>query len=424
MVRAATWQGRHHTSAKLEPQAVAIFEEALVEGAAISDSAEYAAMLAELSRVYMMTGRSQESIATADRALTLAGSHRLVRPVVEALINKGTSMLQIGHFTEAAATLRGAAAEADRQALWASGLRARNNLLGALGEDDLRESSALMEEIYQLALRVGNRPFVFQAVMLLASDSQSTGDWGKWMGEMDALEEGETVAPFYGAAFANVRATLAALRGDRKGAAALMARANEIISQLDSQMATAAGLMGEAVIASCGGDWEVAARLALEAGKNSNFGHEGPDLAAFAAVAGNLTAELAQAIATLRAWPSPGRLVAAHLAAAEAGQAARDGRWDEARAAYRTALELLRHGSDLLGEARAGLAWGMLAGDRDPEAAAAGAAAEQFFADRGASAVVAAYRAAFVPVGRDAARAAAPALRAAGTEIGSPAARP
>ena len=155
----------------------------------------------------------------------------------------------------------------------------------------------------------------------------------------------------------------------------------------------------------------MAARLALEAGKNSNFGREGPDLAAFAAVAGNLTAELAQAIATLRAWPSPGRLVAAHLAAAEAGQAARDGRWDEARAAYRTALELLRHGSDLLGEARAGLAWGMLAGDRDPEAAAAGAAAEQFFADRGASAVVAAYRAAFVPVSRDAARAAAPALR-------------
>ena len=413
VVRAATWQGRHHTSAKLEPQAVAIFEEALVEGAAISDSAEYAAMLAELSRVYMMTGRSQESIATADRALTLAGSHQLVRPVVEALVNKGTSMLQIGRVTEAAATLRGAAAEADRQALWASALRARNNLLGALGEDDLGEAITLMEEIYQLALRVGNRPFVFQAVMLLAKDSQATGDWGKWMNEMDALEEGETVAPFYGAAFANVRATLAALRGDREGAAALMARANEIAAQLDSRMATASGLMGEADIASCGGDWDLAARLALEGGKDSNFGVEGPDVAAFAAVAGNLTAELAQAIAMLRAWRSPGRLVAAHLAAAEAGQAAREGRWDEARAAYRTALELLHNGSDLLGEARAGLAWGMLAGDRDPEAAAAGAAGEKFFADRGGSATVAVYRAAFVPSSEPATPAPAPSRAAA-----------
>ena len=398
VVLAATWMGRHHTSSKLEPQAVAIFEETLAEGATISDSPEYAAMLAELSRVYMMTGRHPEAVATADRALMLAGPLQLVRPVVEALINKGTAMLQAGRGIEGAATLRGAAAEADRHALTASALRARNNLLGALAEEDLGEAVALIEESYQLAMRLGNRPFVLQFVMLLASESQTTGEWGAWMEEMDALEEGETVPAFYGATFATIRATLAALRGDREGAAIELAKAAGIASQLDSQMAAAGARMGRAICAYCAGDWQTAAQEGLEAGMDANFGVEGPGLAAAAAVAGDLPEELAQAIAMLRAWPSHGRLSDATLALAEAGQAARNGRWDEARATYRRALSVKHEAGDLLGEARAGLAWGMLAGDRDPEAAAAGLAAETFFADRGGSATVAAYRAAFVPM--------------------------
>ena len=398
VVSAATWMGRHHTSSKLEPQAAAIFEETLAESVGISDSPEYAAMLAELSRVYMMTGRHLEAVATADRALVLAGPLRLVRPVVEALINKGTAMLHAGRAIEAAATLRGAAAEADRHALTMSALRARNNLLGAIAEEDLGAAIALEEESYQLALRLGNRPFVLQFVMLLASESLTSGAWGAWMEEIEALEEGETVPPFYSAGFANIRGTLAALRGDREGAARWLAKAASIASQLDSQLVTAAILQGEAECAYYAGDWQTAARRALEAGTDANFGVQGPDLAAAAAVAGNLTTELAQAVDMLREWQSHGRLTTATLAAAEAGQAARDGRWDEARAGYRRALEVKHAAGDLLGEARAGLAWGMLAGDRDPEAAAAGAAAEKFFADRGGSATVAAYRAAFVPV--------------------------
>ena len=125
---------------------------------------------------------------------------------------------------------------------------------------------------------------------------------------------------------------------------------------------------------------------------------EGPDLAADAAVAGNLPDELAQAVGMLQEAHSHGPLTVAAQAVAEAGQAARAGRWDEARVGYRRAIELRHAASDLLGEARAGLAWGMLAGDRDPEAAAAAAAAEQFFSERGGAATVAAYRAAFVPV--------------------------
>ena len=398
VLRAATWMGRHFTSGKLEPQAVAVFEEALADGAEIGDSPEYAALLAELSRVYMMTDRSGESIVTADRALELAGKHRMVRPVVEALINKGTSLLGVGRITEAAALLRGAAAEADRHGLTMGALRARNNLLGAIGDEDQREAMALMEESYQLALRLGNQGFVHQFLMLLAGSSLGTGDWGAWMDKIAATEDGEAVHPFFAAAFACIRATLAALRGDGDGAASQLEVAITIAAQLDSQLVTAAIAATEGWCAFWAGDWQTAASRGLDAGTNGNYSVEGPDLAADAAVAGNLSDELAQAVGMLQEAHSHGPLTVAAQAVAEAGQAARAGRWDEARVGYRRAIELRHAASDLLGEARAGLAWGMLAGDRDPEAAAAAAAAEQFFSERGGAATVAAYRAAFVPV--------------------------
>ncbi len=88
-LRAATWLGRHQTSGKTEPQAIATFESAVAEAASIADSAEYAAVLAELSRVYMMTGRSADAVATADRALELGGRHGLLLPIVEALDQQG-----------------------------------------------------------------------------------------------------------------------------------------------------------------------------------------------------------------------------------------------------------------------------------------------------------------------------------------------
>ncbi len=398
VVRAATWMGRHYTSSKVEPQAVAVMEETLTEGAAIDSSAEYAALLAELSRVYMMTGRHLEAITTADRALALAGPLRLVQPVVEALINKGTAMLHAGREVEGAATLRGAAAEADGHALTASALRARNNLLGVISEEDFRAAIALAEESYRLAIRLGNQGFVFQFVGLLASFSFDTGEWGAWMDEIQLLEEGEVVPPFYALWFAALRARLAGLRGDRAGAAAERAKATEISTQLDSQIVTASGSLQNGFLAYLAGDWPAAARQALESASDPNFQTEGPDVAAAAAVAGNLGDALAEAIRLLRDRQTGGRLTTAILTAAEAGQAARAGRWDEARVGYRRALEARHDIGDLLGEALGGLAWGMLAGDRDPEAAAAGAAAEQFFTERGGAATVATYRAAFVPV--------------------------
>jgi hypothetical protein len=115
-------------------------------------------------------------------------------------------------------------------------------------------------------------------------------------------------------------------------------------------------------------------------------------------VAGALDGELAEAIALLRHEQGSGRLAVAALAAAEAGQAARAGRWEEARAGYRNALSLRHQAGDLMLAAIDGLNWGLLAGDRDPEARTAQTEAEAFFAWRAGTPMVNIYKAAFVPM--------------------------
>ncbi|MEO8639852.1 MAG: hypothetical protein ABI458_08055, partial [Chloroflexota bacterium] len=186
--------------------------------------------------------------------------------------------------------------------------------------------------------------------------------------------------------------------GDHERASAQMEIARAAGEELDSRLGTAALAVGGAQIALLQGDWTTAARQALAAGKDDNFSVDGPDLAAQAAVAGALDAKLAEAITMLRAQEQTGRLAAAALAAAEAGQLARSGRWEDARAGYRKALTLRHETGDLQGGAFDGLIWGLLAGDRDPEAKTAQTEAEAFFAWRGATPMVNTFKAAFVPV--------------------------
>ncbi len=424
VVRAATWLGRHQTSGKHEGQAVTILEEAMAEGADLAESAEYAALLAELSRVYMMTGRHEEAISTADQSLSLAGRNAAARPVVEALINKGTSLLNLGRVTEAAALLRGAAAEADRHGLTFGSLRARNNLMGVASKDSNAEGLELLREGYELSIRLGNSAFTQQFLLQLAYASIRAGEFGAWLKEMDAIEEEvETVPPFYQMTFAGVRAQLAGLRGNREEAARQLEIAKAAAPALDSKLGTATLVILHADFARAFGDWAAAARDALVAGTDSNYAVDGNDLAAQAAVAGGLASELAEAIAALEPFRGSGRIADGAIAAAEAGQLARAGRWEEARAGYRRALALRHEAGDPLNAAFDGLNWGLLAADKDPEAKTAMTEAEAFFAWRGSKPMVEIYKAAFVPTADAAASGAASPSRMPAAKVGSPTTR-
>ncbi|MEO8639680.1 MAG: hypothetical protein ABI458_07185, partial [Chloroflexota bacterium] len=396
-LRAATWVGRHQTSAKREAPAVETFETAIAEAEPIRDSAEYAEALAELSRVYMMTQRSEEAVATADRAMELAGRHHQTRAVVEALVNKGTALLVLGRTVEAEGVLRGAIAVADRNNLTNAALRARNNLLASL-QDSVPEQVELMRESYEMAVRLGHTALRQQFVVALAESSNHLGDADRWLSEMAAIEEVEELSGFFEAGFAAARSLNAALRGDLEEATAQEERASRAAATLQSGMVNAAADLLRGQLAFFRGDWSTAARLSLAATQNSNFVLEGAIWAAFASVAGDLQAELRAVIAVDRESPYVGRMTSAALAAAEAGLAAREGRWAEAHAGYREALDAIHESGYFIYEAMTGIEWGMLAGSRDAEALAAGEAGATFFADRGAEVVVERYRAAFVPV--------------------------
>ena len=395
VLQSSTWLGRHQTTSRHEPQAIATFEEAIAEASGIADSPEYATALAELSRVYMLAGRDAEAIETADRALELCGRHRLVRPVIEALINKGTSLQQFGRMVEASAVLHGAITLADRHELPMTSLRARNNLVGVYEGEDLYQTRLLITDGLELATRFGNRPYMHQFLMQLNLLSVFMGDWETWANQVATAEE-EGAHAFYRTGFAGVRALLASLRGDHDLAMAEVARADDIAAGLASTAVTASRSMTMAYLAFFRGEWQEAATLATEAAISSNFSEEGPELAARAAVAGHLPHELERAIAACHASPYQGTGTLAAITAAEGAQAVWQGRWEEARALYRGALEMEQRSGDLLGVAILGLEWGALAGEHDPEAAAAAAAGEAFFVERDAAITVERYRAAFV----------------------------
>jgi class 3 adenylate cyclase/tetratricopeptide (TPR) repeat protein len=395
-LRAATWLGRHQTSSRDEPQAIATLEGALAEAEPIRESPEYAAALAELSRAYMLSQRSDEAVQTADRALQLAGRHRMLRPVVEALINKGTAMIALGRTVESEAVLRGAITIADREGLWAAGLRARNNLLADI--DSIDEGYQLTREARDLSVRVGHRRILHQFLIQLVDYSTRAGRWGEGLVEIEAEEGAEALAPVFVTWLAAQRAILAAYRGDIQLADAEAVKMRERAASLDSSSVAASLLLVDSILAYFRGDWSRAIGSARIPSADQNYATDALTMWAHAAVAGNLSDDLHEAIQRLRSAPIQDRLTAAALDAAEGGLAAREGRWDEARGHYRSSLDGLRQIGYRLEEAVTNLEWGMLAGSVDPEAEAAGNAGEAFFVERGAGITVERYRAASVPV--------------------------
>ena len=226
------------------------------------------------------------------------------------------------------------------------------------------------------------------------------GEWGAWIKEMAAARGGGDLHPFYRVGFAEVRAAWrpCAATGRRP------MRQMEI-GQCRRSRARQPARDGQRwhsrrrSIAMCRGDWTAAAKRRPGGGEGpATSASTAPDLALEAAVAGASRAELAAAIPLLRPPRATGRMADAALAAAEAGNWRGAAGWEEARAGYPQALSLRHQARRCPSGAFDGLNWGLLAGrpgsrgeDRETEA-------EAFFAWRGGTPMVNAYKAAFVPV--------------------------
>jgi class 3 adenylate cyclase/tetratricopeptide (TPR) repeat protein len=394
VLRAGTWLGRVYNLTQQEAASVEALERAIADAAHLGDIPELAEAYGELARVHMLADRHDQAVVAADRALATRAAS--VAAVIEALVTKGTSLLVNGRPVEAEATLRGAIHLADRHGLIAASVRARNNLSGPHAFANLAEAQRLLDEGYEMAVRFGYRPMVHQFLFNQLETAWRRGEWDAWIREIDEAEESESASDYAKAGFYGARAQRLAARGKASEAERLLERATALGPVLGSAQLEYYAHMLRAWLRLMEGRWSDAALAAWTASANTNFTVEAWYVASIASVAGGMTDRVDAVIAGFRQPPFPGPVSYALAQIAAAGLAARRGAGPDADSGFRAPHRFLLDSGDVLFGHLAGLLWSELAGDRNPDAAAAGTAADAFFAERGASGFPQTFRERFV----------------------------
>jgi class 3 adenylate cyclase len=150
LVEADVAEGRLEEAARRLEHAIAELEQG-------KPTSELAAALAGLGRLRALAAHGEQAAAVLDRALALAERLRLPEVFVEALDSKGIVLLYEGRLLEARIQLQAALELAHEEQLYASELRAGNNLAVALESSDrYAEVLELLERMIGLARRRGD----------------------------------------------------------------------------------------------------------------------------------------------------------------------------------------------------------------------------------------------------------------------------
>lgn len=373
--------------------AITTLEHALAEVADLPASREIVLAQAEIARALMVAGRAPEGLKWIDQAVESAD---LVSPgdVLEALVTRGTLLLQLGRTEESEVVLRGAIVVADRSGNAPAGLRARNNLSGLVESINLDDALDLAREVFEIARRYGLLTWMLQSIGVGLRTALDAGRWDEWIAESEA-ELPEEGADFYRMWYRGSIADRLSYRGSPDEAKRIVESAlgSETVHDSAQAQAGLAGQMGEILMAQQ--RWS-------EAFEATRGGWNHSDMARYATLNAILAAAAAGDLDGLR---EAGRVLTrvaegpelpasiANVQIITALEALFEGQWDAARLAYLSAKRLLEQVNNRLLLARVQLAVGQLAEDHFPEAAEAAHEAELFFHERGADAYVTGYRA-------------------------------
>jgi class 3 adenylate cyclase/tetratricopeptide (TPR) repeat protein len=372
-------------------EAIVTLERALADVQDLPPSPEIARAQAELGRA-LMVGGSPDGLAWLDRAIE---NHALLAPadLVDAIISKGSMVLQLGRIVEAEVLLRGAIAVADRIGDPNASLRGRNNLAGVVARRSLEETMALIMEGLEISRRFGHTTSMLQAINEGIGVAFGLGRWEDLFDEYEA-DIPEEEDNFYRLWYEAHRAARLTYRGRPDEAMSIAQRALAMPRVRASAQALAAYAAQKGDIFLAQQRWGDAFETTREAWDHNEWGLEARTAAVIAAAAAGdreLAEEASGAVNTddaLAQMPLvQGRTHAIRAVVALLGE-----RWDEARTEYASAKRLLADGGDRLALARFQLALSQLAADHLPDMAEAGREAEAFFHERGADAYVAAYR--------------------------------
>ncbi len=389
--RARALAGQIYVNRSMGAEALAILEPAVAR----LDEAEpnAAPVFAELARLYMVTDRYEESVATAERALRAAAGDRDTEVIVNALVSQASSITYLGRFDEAVAIMRGAMDLADRAGHISAALRARNNLLSALVvESPQREFTEIMNESVELALRYGLSGWGAQHITSRMFTNLSTGDWEAAREDVALIEDWD-LGELHAALLATGRAALAATTGDQASADAELTEARRLLSVIDTLPQVTAISASISLVYLLLGDWTAA----LETVAGLKGGGNDPIICQLSGLAAAAAGDRQQIAAILERTDTLDHLRVSNAIRAQlrATAAAGDGRWDVARAGYAATIADYLDLDYNLEAALLGLEFAAYLGDRFEDARAAGDAAAAWFAERGASSVTDRYRATF-----------------------------
>jgi class 3 adenylate cyclase/tetratricopeptide (TPR) repeat protein len=372
-------------------KALAVLEPAAAE--LQPDEPGASAVLGELARLYMLTGRYLESEAAAERALQAAGPAGDLEVVVSVLATRGASLPELGRRDEAVALLRGAIALADREGIIDQALRSRNNLASSSADDwTAADLQAIEDESVDLARRYGMSGLLAMHLLGRGETFVTTGQWD--LARRDFEEARELLLP--GMREVDVLVSLALLEaagGDEARARTYLDGGERLLADVGTApqvaAAAAAASFTHLILGEPGSAMDV---VGAASGGGMELFLQRAQVAAGAA-AGNAEALEAAGKRSERIPDGRGkRAVARYLAAASA---ALGGRWDEARAAYLQARTGYRELGWALEGMLVGLEFDAFLGQRFEDARAAGQEAEAWLDERGGSSVVERYRAGF-----------------------------
>jgi tetratricopeptide (TPR) repeat protein len=174
------------------PQAVARLMPALDALEAAAPQADVAALAAQLGRFLIFIGDYERAAPELERALTLAEALDLPETLAQALNSKSVLMERKHRPRETRILVEGALAIALEHDLHAAALRAYNNPLVALWqEDQWREQIATLDRALELARRIGDRNW---EANFLAGSIGVLDMLGRWDEALERAAEAEELA--------------------------------------------------------------------------------------------------------------------------------------------------------------------------------------------------------------------------------------
>ena len=359
--------------------AVALMEQALADFADLDGTAEWVRLNTELSRVYMLVGRTAESLACIEQVLPLAEQLELSREILELLVTRGATLANHRRLGEAIVLLLGAVSQGRALQLPGLELRAAVNLSYATAAEDAQLSHRVAREGLELARHLGLRS---QAAYLLNNAADTAVRIGEW--DWYAEQLGDDSVADESARFARLihRARLRTFRGLESEAlvaeaAAFLEGRTELqaFSMLDD-------IRGD--VAMVGGRFEEARRFATSSYERI----DSPDSTARSS-AGRLSIWLHDADSVARILDEqrqvPGAMARISELELQAGLAALEGRAREAIGLFREVMARCRSAGVRFELAIAGLTMVYALGAEHSEVREAVAEAREIFTQLGAT---------------------------------------